>query len=1127
MRIACRKVIAGVGGCLMPVLCIPGGGRTVSAEEAPGGRTAAASAAGPEAEREARFSSRIAPILERHCLECHDGASRKGGLDLSRKARAFAGGRSGPAIVPGKAAESLLWRQVESGEMPEKRPPLSDREKRRLRRWIDAGADWPVDAIGSGPHASGRGAGDRLVQRLTVGEYIETVRSAVGVDIEEEARRLLPPDLRADGFTNTAYSLNVDLAHVEAYARLAETIAGRIDAAKLASEHASCKDLGPACQREVVAGIGKWLLRGPLEEDEIAGFLQVTAAVAAAGGDFAEAVRYVVEAMLQSPRFIYRIEDQRGGSAPGPGAFELASRLSYILWGAPPDRDLLRAAEAGELADRGRLEAQVARMLEDPRAVERSSRFLEEWLDLGRLATLRPDPRRFPGWDRRLAADMREETIAFFRHIVWEEKRPLADLLDARVTFATPRLAAHYGIGGEAADDGPAASGSAKRPERVRDGLKVLYTFEEKDGDVVRDVSGSGEPMHLRIADPKAVRRSGSGLTVASSTLIAGKAPPRKLIDAVRASGAITLEAWVTPASGSEKGPARIVTLSASPVARNFTLGQEGGRFDIRLRTTGTNENGLPSLASEAGTAGKAPVHVVYTRDASGAAVVHVNGRESGRGKAGGDLSSWDGGFRLALANELSRDRPWRGTLHLVAVYSRALSPAEVERNHAAGAGRYGAPPPAGDGGLQALYTFEDGEGDTVRDTSRAGGPIDLRIEDPGAAEWRSGALSVDGRALITTRVAPRRLIDAVKKTRAFTLEAWITPGDAAQKGPARIVTLSSGTGARNFTLGQDGDRFDVRFRSTKTDPNGLPSLAGRAGSVRTGRRTHVVYTREASGKATLHVDGEEEASRDTGGDLSSWDEDFQLALANESTRDRGWRGAFHRVAIFSRALGAAEIRSRGEGQRRHDLSRVPGRGGLLTQGSLLTVGGDDASMVSRGLFILNEVLGGRVGSPPPCVDTTPVPAKPGLSQRGIAEGRIADAACGGCHSRFEPLAFALERLDGVGAYREADEHGNALREDGSILFPGSEAPVPYGSSVELMDLLAGSDAVRRNLTRKVAQFALGRPLVEADEPIIEKIHESAWKGGGTYARLITAIVMSDLVRAEQDRRERRQDAWK
>lgn len=154
---------------------------------------------------------------------------------------------------------------------------------------------------------------------------------------------------------------------------------------------------------------------------------------------------------------------------------------------------------------------------------------------------------------------------------------------------------------------------------------------------------------------------------------------------AIKKSNAITLEAWVTPADTVQSGPARIITLSNGIGSRNFTLGQSGDHFETRLRTTRTSDNGEPSLASTRGSAVIAPLHVVYTRNSSGDAVVYVNGQESGQRKVEGDFSKWDGKFHLALGNELSGDRLWQGTLHLAAVYDRALSLRDVRRNHAAG----------------------------------------------------------------------------------------------------------------------------------------------------------------------------------------------------------------------------------------------------------------------------------------------------------------------------------------------------------------------------------------------------------------------------------------------------------
>ncbi|MEX0938100.1 MAG: DUF1592 domain-containing protein [Pirellulales bacterium] len=836
------------------------------------------------ADADVHFRDKIAPLIAHHCLECHDAATKEGGLNLSRKEAATTGGDSGPAWEAGDAEGSLLWLYVESDEMPQDRPPLSGDEKMLLRQWIEAGAAWSVENIESVAH--GRGTAYTGIRRLTIPEYIETIRATVGVNIEQDARRILPPDLRADGFSNTAYNLNVDLGHVEAYARLAQIVVSRLDVRTLANSYSDRQELSDDSLRKIIAGAGKKLLRGPLDEREIAAYLQIAKSVEENGGDFGEAVGYIFEAMLQSPRFIYHIEAQRGDGKPRPvDGYELASRLSFLIWGGPPDEELMKAADEDRLSDRGTLEAQVRRMLEDPRAIERSEQFVHEWLNLGRLENLRPNTDRFPKWNEQLAADMRAETLAFFKDVAWKQDRPLADLLNAQVTYATPALAEYYGLDAAAAE---AESAAPLRgiPRRSAPGLEVMYTFEEGGGSVVRDVSGAGEPVNLSIADTKAVEWGPEGLTVG-----------------------------------------------------------------------------------------------------------------------------------------------------------------------------------------------------------------------------RDGASTI-----IASDSAARRLIEAVKKSNAATLEAWITTADTDQSGPARILTLSDGANSRNFTLGQDSSKYDVRFRSSRTNGNGLPSVSSPGNAVKK-RATHVVYTRDATGRSKLYIDGEQQAAGNIDGDLSNWDGNFRLALANEFSNDRPWQGTFHQIAVFSRALPPDEIRSRGAGLSRFDLSSTPSRGGLLTQGSVLTVGGEEASMVTRGLFVLHDLLNSAVSDPPPCVDTTPVPTQAGLSQRAIAEARLANASCGGCHKKFETLAFGLEKFDGLGAVHVVDEHGNKLREDGEILFPGEESPVSYETSGELMDLLAESPRVQETLTRQVVQFAIGRQLVAADDSIVAQIHDTAQQGGGTYADLITAIVMSDLVR--------------
>jgi hypothetical protein len=184
----------------------------------------------------------------------------------------------------------------------------------------------------------------------------------------------------------------------------------------------------------------------------------------------------------------------------------------------------------------------------------------------------------------------------------------------------------------------------------------------------------------------------------------------------------------------------------------------------------------------------------------------------------------------------------------------------------------------------------------------------------------------------------------------------------------------------------------------------------------------------------------------------------------------------------------------------------------------VLTIGGDDASMVTRGLFVMRDLLRGVIGAPPPGVDTTPVPAKPGMTLRDVAEQRIANAACGACHRKFEPLAFGLEQFDGLGGFHRKDEFGNELRSDGQLIVPGAAKPLGYRTPADFMDLLAASDRVRETITWKLTQFALGRPLGSADAIELQRIHEAASENGGTYASLITAIVMSDLVQKSRTR---------
>ncbi len=168
-----------------------------------------------------------------------------------------------------------------------------------------------------------------------------------------------------------------------------------------------------------------------------------------AEGNFESGIELALRALLTSSEFLFRIERDPEDAAPGTAYHisdvELASRLSFFLWSSIPDDELLDLAEAGRLGDAAVLEAQVRRMLGDPRAATLTTNFADQWLYLRNLDTAAPNLRRFPDFDDNLRSAFRQETQMLFASIVGEDRNVL-ELLRADYTFLNERLARHYGI---------------------------------------------------------------------------------------------------------------------------------------------------------------------------------------------------------------------------------------------------------------------------------------------------------------------------------------------------------------------------------------------------------------------------------------------------------------------------------------------------------------------------------------------------------------------------------------------------------------------------------------------------------------------------------------------------------
>jgi hypothetical protein len=223
------------------------------------------------------------------------------------------------------------------------------------------------------------------------------------------------------------------------------------------------------CARSIASRLGGQAYRRSLTDREIDVLMQFFAAGAADGG-FETGIRTLVEALLASPHFIFRIERQPSSVQPGQiyrlSDVDLAARLSFFLWGAPPDDELQGLAEAGTLSAPGVLEAQTRRMLSDARSRALGPRFAAQWLRLQDVDKVHPDPNFFPNFDSNLADAMKGETQEFFIDLLRAD-RSVLDLYRADYSFLNERLARHYGI--------PGVAGGAYRkvayPDDTRRGL--------------------------------------------------------------------------------------------------------------------------------------------------------------------------------------------------------------------------------------------------------------------------------------------------------------------------------------------------------------------------------------------------------------------------------------------------------------------------------------------------------------------------------------------------------------------------------------------------------------------------------------------------------------------------------
>jgi len=206
-------------------------------------------------------------------------------------------------------------------------------------------------------------------------------------------------------------------------------------------------------------------------------------------------------------------------------------------------------------------------------------------------------------------------------------------------------------------------------------------------------------------------------------------------------------------------------------------------------------------------------------------------------------------------------------------------------------------------------YKFNEGVGTNLYSTVMINLPVvNLSVSNINNIQWMTNGLKIINPSIAESTNFSSALFNRIVNADGFSVETWVTPNNITQAGPARIVSISTNTSFRNFTLGPSGSNYVARIRTTTTSSNGIPELV--ATNVVTANKTHIVYTRKSSGETDLYINGVKRASAIIGGDLSNWDDGYELLFFNEKTHDRPWIGTIHSLSIFDYYLNESIIKN-------------------------------------------------------------------------------------------------------------------------------------------------------------------------------------------------------------------------
>lgn len=434
------------------------------------------------------FRTSLYPVLEKAgCRNCHnvDGVASATRLHFpdadSSPAAIEAFGKSLAVLVDRTNPDNSLLFRKPTNRIPHsggQRIKPGTPEEATLKAWIARLTRLTPEELSAAlkfreqlDNGVGTASADPELRRLTVSQYNHTVRDLLG-DQTGPANQFPPEDF-VNGFKNQSRGQSLSPLLIENYSSAAERLAQAAFRGGDTHHLIPCQP-SLACRSRFIREFGLKAFRRPLNAAEQKRY----EALMARETDFLEGAQLVVEAMLQSPDFIFRLE-----TTPDPKLepYARASRLSYALWDTMPDAELFAAAERGGLSTRAGVESTARRMIEDPRAREALDEYTSQWLRFDRLLTASKDRRKFPLFTRSTAQAMTEEARIFVSDLVWND-HDFMTLFTANYGHVNQELAGIYGVTAPAKDfDRVPFPAGSERAGILGEGLFLALTAKPDD----------------------------------------------------------------------------------------------------------------------------------------------------------------------------------------------------------------------------------------------------------------------------------------------------------------------------------------------------------------------------------------------------------------------------------------------------------------------------------------------------------------------------------------------------------------------------------------------------------------------------------------------------------------------